>query len=228
MRHALPRLAAAALLAGGLLAGMNAVAAACAGPAAAREATSASIAAFLKARKMRLLTFAGYSGAGYERPAEMLAHAARVLDGEDPARTLVNVGATAEGIGAVYELARERGFGTVGIVSSLARDEGVALSPCVERVFFVKDAGWGGRLPGGGGRLSPVSAAIVANSAALVVIGGGDIARDEALAARRAGKPVTFVPADMNHDAARAKARQRGLPEPDDFRGAAHAALAGG
>lgn len=217
---------AAALLACGVLA-VDAGAAACTGPGEARQATAAAIAAFVKGRHMKVLTFAGYSGAGYERPAAMLAQAAHVLDGEDPARTLVNAGATAEGIGAVYELAKGRGYTTLGIVSTRARDEGVALSPCVDHVFFVKDATWGGRLPGRGARLSPVSAAIVANSAALVVIGGGDIARDEALAARRAGKPVTFIAADMNHDAARAKAKRRGLPEPGDFRGSAHAALGG-
>jgi hypothetical protein len=48
------------------------------------------------------------------------------------------------------------------------------------------------------------------------------------LAARRAGKPVTFVPADVNHTIAREKARKRGEPAPADLRGAAHGALASG
>jgi hypothetical protein len=65
----------------------------------------------------------------------------------------------------------------------------------------------------------------VRNSDALVGIGGGEIARDELLAARRAGKPVTFIPADMNHKLAREKARLKGLPEPKEFGGAAAAAL---
>ena len=54
------------------------------------------------------------------------------------------------------------------------------------------------------------------------------LTRDEMLAARRAGKPVTFVPADMNHTIAREKAGKRGEPAPADFRGAAHSALASG
>lgn len=37
-------------------------------------------------------------------------------------KVLINSGATAEGIGQVYELAKRRGFTTIGIVSSLARD----------------------------------------------------------------------------------------------------------
>jgi esterase/lipase len=56
-------------------------------------------------------------------------------------------------------------------------------------------------------------------------MGGGEVARDELLAARRAGKPVTFIPTDMNHMLAREKARLKGLPEPKEFGGAAAAAL---
>ena len=76
---------------------------------------------------------------------------------------MINIGGTAVGIGVVYELAKQRGFRTLGIVSTLARDGGETLSPCVDLVFFVRDASWGGRLPGSK-RLAPTSAAIVANS----------------------------------------------------------------
>ena len=103
----------------------------------------------------------------------------------------------------------------------------VPLSPCVDHVFFVKDSTWGGKIPGSE-RLAPTSAAIVAISDSIVAIGGGDIARDEMLAARKAGKRVTFIPADMNHRLAREKAQKRGLAQPQDFRGAAHAAFANG
>jgi hypothetical protein len=91
-------------------------------------------------------------------------------------------------------------------------------------VFFVPDSTWGGELPQGRG-LSPTSSAIVRSSDALVGIGGSEVARDELLAARRAGKPVTFIPADMNHQLAHEQARRRGQPEPTEFGGAA-AALA--
>ena len=152
----------------------------------------------------------------------MLEYAAHVLDADTPQRTLVNIGATAEGIGAVYELAKARGFTTMGIVSVLARDEKLPLSPCVDHVFFVKDTRWGGLLPGKT-KLSPTSAAIVANSTSFVGIGGGDVAHDELAAARKTGKPVQFIPADMRHQLAREKAKQRGAAEPTDFRGSAAA-----
>jgi hypothetical protein len=57
-------------------------------------------------------------------------------------------------------------------------------------------------------------------------IGGGKVAGDEMLAARQAGKPVTFIPADMNHKIAREKAQKKGQAEPTDFRGSVHCALA--
>lgn len=66
---------------------------------------------------------------------------------------------------------------------------------------------------------------MVAVSHVLVGIGGGDVARDELLAAQRMGKRVSFVPADMNHRLALDKAASKGLSAPTDFRGAAHAAL---
>jgi hypothetical protein len=126
------------------------------------------------------------------------------------------------GIGGVYELAKRKGFTTMGIASTLARDEKV--SEHVDHVFYVRDSQWGGKLPGTD-QLSPTSAAIVQCSTSCVAIGGGDVTSDEMLAARKAGKQVTFVPADMNHQIAREKARQKGQPEPTDFRGSAHEAL---
>jgi hypothetical protein len=59
----------------------------------------------------------------------------------------------------------------------------------------------------------------------MIAFGGGEIARDELEEMRRRGKPVRFVPADMNHAVAIAKAAAKGHPAPDAafLRGAAHA-----
>jgi hypothetical protein len=176
---------------------------------------------------MGVLTFAGFSGAGYENPAAMIENASEILRKQDPEKTLINIGATRDGIGAVYEVAKAMGFTTMGIVSSLAQAEGVALSPCVDYVFYVQDDSWGGRVRGEE-RLSPTSEAIVEVSSAFVGIGGGEVARDELSAARKRGRPVVFIPADMNHRRAREKALKRGEPAPTDFRGSAHAGLAAG
>jgi predicted Rossmann-fold nucleotide-binding protein len=186
-----------------------------------RDADSAQIGAWFAARGLRVLTFLGYSDAGYEDPAAMLAHAGRVLDAFDPAGALVSIGATPGGIGAVYALAKSRGFTTVGIVSSQAREAGVALADDVDVVFYVADAAWGGYLPGSSTQLSPTSQAVVEHSDLVVAIGGGAVARDELDAAMRLGKPTRFIPAQMNHAAARAAAARKGLDAPVDFRGAA-------
>ncbi|HEU4679811.1 MAG TPA: hypothetical protein VFS35_09850 [Terrimicrobiaceae bacterium] len=218
----LPALCATALLCGLAL---TAPARTCGGPREAREATLDSIKSFIDEKQMAVVTFAGYSAAEYEDPKALRAHASRILASLDPAKTLINIGATEAGIGAVYELAKQKGFTTLGIVSSLARDEQVPLSPCVDYVFYVKDTHWGGKIPGTD-RLSPTSQALVECSNSFFAIGGGDVARDEMLAARKLGKPVAFIPADLNHRIAREKARKKGQPEPTDFRGTAHAALA--
>jgi hypothetical protein len=192
----------------------------CSPPGVVREAGPEEIRDFFKARKMRVLTFLGYSALEYEDKPAMLKEAERILNRYERDKTLVNLGATPEGIGAVYELAKQKGFLTTGIVSSQALANKAALSPCVDVVFYVKDDTWGGFLPGTG-RLSPTSTAMVENSDVIVAIGGGEVARDELTVAKQLGKRVRFIPADMNHQIALEKARQKGQPEPTDFRGAA-------
>jgi hypothetical protein len=191
---------------------------ACDGPREVRRATASSIAEFVRGKQMEVLTFMGYSGSEYQSPAVLHQQVAKILEQHNPQKTFINSGGTAQGIGAVYAIAKQKGFTTMGIVSSLLQKERVALSRCVDVVFVVKDSSWGGKLPGSN-QLSPTSLAIVANSASVVAIGGGDVARDEWLAARQAGKPVAFFPAEMNHMIAREKARQQGKPLPTDFRG---------
>ena len=192
-----------------------------------KEATPGEIRAFFKGQKMKVLTFLGYSGAEYENKAAMLDHAAGILDRFDPKQTIVNIGATAEGIGAVYETAKRKGFLTAGIVSTQAKENNVELSPCVDVVFYVKDATWGGIVPGTK-QLSPTSTAMVETSDVMVAIGGGEVARDELTAARRSGRKVEFIPAEMNHEIARQKALKKGQSAPTDFRRGGWSRVRGG
>jgi predicted Rossmann-fold nucleotide-binding protein len=198
------------------------IALACDQPSTIREATSEEIRAFFKGKEMKVLTFLGYSAAEYENKAAMLEQATRILNEFEPRATIVNIGATPEGMGAVYETAKRKGFLTTGIVSTQAKENNVKLSPCVDVVFYVRDATWGGFMTGTE-RLSPTSTAMVENSDVIVAIGGGEVSRDELIAAKRLGKKVQFIPADMNHEIARERARKRGQPAPNDFRGAAGA-----
>jgi len=199
----------------------------CSPPQQVTEATPEQVRTFFRTKRWKVVTFLGYSGAEYEDPESMLRHAARSLRSLDPRRTVINIGATSQGIGAVYELAKQRGFITTGVVSTQAKQQAVTLSPCVDFVFYVNDETWGGYLPRTT-TLSPTSEAMVRSSDVLIAIGGGEVARDEMLAARPLGKRVKFIPADMNHRIAREKAEAKGLAPSTDFRGAAHAVFSPG
>jgi len=185
-----------------------------------RDATLEDIKTFFVGEKKAVVTFVGYSGAEYEDKATMLQTADNLLEEFDPAKTIINIGATHVGIGAVYALAKRKGFLTTGIVSALAKEDQAALSPCVDYVFYVPDTAWGGFIEGSQ-RLSPTSAALVENSDEVIGIGGGEAARDELLEAKRRGKKIRFIPADMHHQKAREKAQKAGLPVPTQFGGAA-------
>lgn len=193
--------------------------------AAPRKASPpAEIIAFFGQRKMSVLTFLGFSGSGYEKPDEVLDAASGVLDDVDPACTMINIGATADGIGTVYKIAKDRGFKTTGIISTQAIVCRLAASPKADQVFFVQDRSWGGCLDDEQG-LSPTSTVIVEVSDVVVAIGGGMISKDEFFAAKRLGKKTIFIPAEMNHKLAIEKAQKKELPTPTDFRGALELAL---
>jgi hypothetical protein len=188
-----------------------------------QDASPQEIQEFFRKKNKKVATFIGYSDAEYEDRRKMLLQAYRVLKRLDPKTTVVNIGATPEGIGGVYFLAKRMGFETTGIVSEQAKNYG-GLSPHVDHAFYVKDESWGGFVPGTE-ELSPTSRAMVENSDVIIGIGGGEVGRDEMIAAKKMGKRVIFYPADMNHRLAIEKAAKKGLPPPTDFRGAAHAGL---
>ena len=58
--------------------------------AAAKSATIEDIRIFFKGKQKTVLTFVGYSGAGYEDEASMRKYAERILGEYDPAKTIVN------------------------------------------------------------------------------------------------------------------------------------------
>jgi hypothetical protein len=181
--------------------------------------TAEAVIAFFLSQRKTVLTFYGYSGMGYEDEKGMLEIARKVLSRYSPDTTLVNIGVTSVGIGAIYPLAKSMGFTTAGIVTSLALEHpaGVAgISEAVDHICFVADKQWGGNLPDSD-ELSPTSKAMVECSDILVGIGGGGISEAEMLAGKAQGKPVYFYPADKNHAYAISYAKRMGLPPPESF-----------
>src|SRR5512139_986697 len=67
--------------------------------------------AFFKSLGRKVVTFFGYS-VDYENEESMLAIAKDALSEYSPETFLINIGATAGGIGAVYPLAKAMGFQT--------------------------------------------------------------------------------------------------------------------
>jgi hypothetical protein len=182
--------------------------------------TPAETQAFFRNFGKRVLTFFGYS-VDYEDEDAMLALARKGLSKIPADQVLINIGATASGIGAIYPLAKEMGFTTTGIVSSVAAKNMENISEAVDHVCFVADTQWGGRIKGTN-RLSPTSQAMVTCSDVLVAIGGGEVTRDELMAAKAMGKPVYFYPAEVSHLYLTQRAQKKNEPPPESFWGAAH------
>jgi len=175
---------------------------------------------FFKSLGKRVLCFFGYSE-DYENQKAMQNTAKDVLARYSPETSLVNAGATRGGIGGVYPIAKQMGFLTTGIVSSVVLEHRDEISNAVDYVCIVSDTVWGGKLPESN-ILSPTSQAMVACSDVLIGIGGGEISRDEMVAGRKQGKPVYFFPAEISHERLISRALRMGLPEPESFWGAAH------
>ena len=103
--------------------------------------------AFFRRFNKPVLSFFGYSVA-YEDQEAMLAIVRKGLSKITPDEVLVNIGATASGIGAVYPLAKAMGFTTTGIVSSVAAEHMENISESVDHVCFIADTQWGFRMAG--------------------------------------------------------------------------------
>lgn len=152
--------------------------------------SSSDIRHFFAQHNKQVITFVGYSGQGYDQLDHMLDVAKTLLDRYDPDTTIVNIGATTDGIGAVYRVAKEKGFMTTGILSTRGAD--LKISQYVDHVFYVEDDTWGG-IVAETGKLSPTSLAMVENSDVVIGIGGGTVAQEEMAEAKRLGKMVEFI-----------------------------------
>lgn len=183
--------------------------------------TSEEAVSFIKGRGKIMLTFYGYSGMGYEDEKSMLQTARHVLNQYRPEKTLVIIGATNMGIGAVYRVAKANGFETAGIVTNEALAYPADISDACDHICFIEDSQYGGQLPNSK-ELSPTSKAMVTCSDVMVAIGGNEISRDELLEGKKQGKPVEFFPADVNHERAIRRAKRLGQPTPTSFKGAVH------
>ncbi len=163
----------------------------------------------------KILLFSGYSELGYENPKVFDAVVREKLSKLDPAEYAVCIGATEEGIGKAYGVAKEMGFETIGIVSTLALSSIGHFSKDCDRIYIVNDDQWGGYIPGTD-HAAPTTRAFLESADILCAIGGGlnTAALLEIATIQYPDLKISFTPADMDHD----KAKRRRIT---DFAGPA-------
>ncbi|AWK14457.1 hypothetical protein CCS41_08170 [Candidatus Fukatsuia symbiotica] len=90
-----------------------------------------------------ILVFSGFSGLGYENPAQLEEKLENILDDTirdyGRANILVVAGATEEGIGTVYRLAKAKGIAILGIVSEEAEEMPLATNE--QETVLIPDPG---------------------------------------------------------------------------------------
>ena len=194
-----------------------------------RISSRAEITQFFASRGKHVISFAGFGELGYEEDGVVEAVVREVVSGLVPEQIIVNCGTLLrvggeDGIARVYRVAKSLGIETSGIHPGVALAVAAthAVSPDEDHAFFVDDPTWGGFVEGGG-EASPTLQTILDVTDELIVIGGGKHAADELRAFWQHGKPVRYVPAEMNRRATREWCARAGV-EIADFRGAAYEA----
>ncbi len=172
----------------------------------------------VKALDKKVFTIFGYSALEYEDKDAVFAHIKTDLKKLNPDEWIINIGATEEGIGGAYQIAKELGFKTIGIVSTQALSYSGNFSPYVDMIYIVNDANWGGYLPGTD-KLTEATKAFLGASDVIAAYGGGENTAVTLQEAKKLGIPLSYVPADMNHE----KALKQSHGKPVDFKGAAFA-----
>jgi hypothetical protein len=191
------------------------------GPTTTEPITSEEVIAQVRGIGKKVYTLFGFSVLDYHKKRDAMAVIRRELEPLDRKTTIINIGATEEGIGAAYEIAKAMGFETMGIVSTQALTYSGKFSRFVDRIFIVNDKNWGGYDPGTG-QLTPATKAFLESSDFISFHGGGENSAVTMEQAHKRGIPHQFTPAEMNHDTATKRALEQGKPVPTDFRGAAY------
>lgn len=181
----------------------------------------------------RIFTLFGYSKLDYENKRQAMAGVRRELEKLNPSQWIINIGATEEGIGVAYQMAKTMGFETMGIVSTQALSYSGQFSPYVDSIYIVNDIHWGGFMPGTR-TLTPATRAFLEVSDVISAHGGGENTAVTIAEAVTRRMDVRYTAAEMNHSIARKEATMANRPRPTDFRGPAffawqtlHAAVPG-
>jgi len=136
-----------------------------------------------------IIVVGGYSSRGYKYPDAVRQEVRRLLDSlvsEHGSNLLVVSGATAVGIGLVYEVAKDLDISTLGVVSELATSD--ELSGFCDNVLFIKDPEGSWEVKSDAGDSYLVEAA---REGQMVYFGGGEVAAMEIAEAKEKGIAVS-------------------------------------
>ncbi len=174
----------------------------------------------IKAMNKQVYTLFGYSKLDYQNKEEVMAEIKSELGKLDLTDTVINIGATEDGIGYAYKIAKEMGFDTIGIVSTQSLTYSGKFSEYVDKIFIVNDHNWGGYVPGTK-NLAETTKAYLAVSNVISAHGGGENTAVILNEAKKLGIKTKYSPAEMNHDKAIEQARIKKENPPVDYKGAA-------
>ena len=158
----------------------------------------------------------GFSGQGYEPPGFSCDLRKRLgdINPEDRSKFVLvtGPGAGGSGIDGGAKIAKEMGFGTVGVVSDAIMEYGAPNDPAFDKIAVVASNGsWGGTTQAAAGKnprdlsvgdMEAVSQAMVIlgtrPGASNISYGGGVVSQQECCALANAGGKVAFVPCQIN------------------------------
>jgi hypothetical protein len=170
--------------------------------------TADEIIKLIKLKEKKIFTLFGYSVLGYESKEEMLRVAEEELSKLSRDEWVIAIGATEEGIGACYEIAKKLSFETIGIVSTQALSYSGKFSDFVDMIYIVNDELWGGYIPGTK-KIAETTKVFLSVSDYILALGGGSNTAVTLTVANEISLPFTYIPFDMNH----ALAEKRGIVE---------------
>ncbi|CAK8738429.1 hypothetical protein SODG_002078 [Sodalis praecaptivus] len=172
-------------------------------------------------RNKHVLVFCGFSGLGYNNEVALIETIRTTLTAAINCHGSENIcvaaGATHEGIGIIYELAKEKGIKTIGLVSEQARGSALLSAACDECLFIPDPtASWDVRDPEGNSYMVYLATDNkgINKTGEFLVFGGGYITLNELKEAEGLGLNIT-VYAEFEPCSQRAAVRLQGNPQLD-------------
>lgn len=155
-------------------------------------------------RNKKVYTLFGYSALDYEDKDELINKLRSELETLSSAEYIICIGATEEGIGLGYKVAKDLGFETIGVVSTQALSYSGKFSDFVDMIYIVNDDLWGGFVPYSN-KLAETTKTFLSISDTISAYGGGANTAITLEQADKLGIKTKFTPMQMSAEKAKKK-----------------------